>query len=88
MSRIKVWPITVLRPAGIEINHPRIGVSTHFPSLRAAQRAIRACGEEFSEVRLELRGEDVVDEHGERLGHVLRCPCCGRLYNGIKPPHA
>jgi hypothetical protein len=77
-----------MKPAGIEINHPSMGVGTYFPSLRAAQRAIRACGGDFSEVRLALRGDDVVDEHGERLGQVLRCRCCGRLYNGIEPPHA
>ena len=55
----------------IVIDSARYGDSAAFESLDQAQDAIRACGGDFAETALEIVGDEVRDETGERIGRII-----------------
>lgn len=54
----------------VVINHERYGERAEFDSLDAATEAIRDMGDEFEDVTLTIRGDNVVDERGDVVGSV------------------
>jgi len=52
------------------IDHERFGLRVDFRTVAEAQCEIRECGPEFSTVALEVRGDEIYDERGDRVGFV------------------
>ena len=57
-------------PGRVVIDRERYGERSEFRSLRAAQRAIRSCGGDFTSVTFSERDGRVVDDRGEVVGEV------------------
>lgn len=64
-----IGPVTVCK--WIVINHEQFGARTLFTSIGDAVETIRDMGEEFENVTLEIRGNEVVDNRGEVVGSVV-----------------
>jgi len=67
------------------------GDTVDFATLEEAQETLRACGGDFAETTLEVRGGTrIVDERGETLGHVVddyhECLYCNREIAGPEGP--
>ncbi len=55
----------------IKISNDRYGETAIFRNMDDAQDTIRACGPDFAETTLEMRGGMIYDETGEKIGHAM-----------------